>query len=209
MDALTSAHVGSSGRHKSKQQNVQGNQENTGSQGALAAVLAAVRESSAKQAEGQTRLEERLKTLETKQEASCEKLAKKIRKEKPYSFKRKDHEVQHDFNEKVKETLETAAETLSEENFWDPDKVAATKKAINEGIELLERREKLIKLANRSEYGWRTVEEYEKDDLAKHSDDEKRVAKAEYRAEKKQKRAAVKTSLDPRPFWPREEGYGE
>ena len=188
---------------------MQGNQENTGSQGALAAVLAAVRESLAKQAEGQTRLEERLKTLETKQEASCEKLAKKIRKEKPYSFKRKGHEVQHDFNEKVKETLETAAETLSEENFRDPDKVAAAKKAINEGIELLERREKLIKLANRSEYGWRTVEEYEKDDLAKHSDDEKRIAKAEYRAEKKQKRAAVKTSLDPRPFWPREEGSGE
>ena len=77
MDSSTSAHVGSAGRHKSKQQNVQGNQENTGSQGALAAVLAAVRESSAKQAEGLTRLEERLKTLETKQEASCEKLAKK------------------------------------------------------------------------------------------------------------------------------------
>ena len=72
MDASTSAHVGSAGQHKSKQQNVQGNQENTGSQGALAAVLAAVRESSAKQAEGQTRLEERLKTLETKQEALCE-----------------------------------------------------------------------------------------------------------------------------------------
>ena len=72
---------------------MQGNQENTGSQGALVAVLAAVRESSAKQAEGLTRLEERLKTLETKQEASCEKLTKKIRKEKPYSFKRKGHEV--------------------------------------------------------------------------------------------------------------------
>ena len=83
----------------------------------------AVRESSAKQAEGLTRLEERLKILETKQEASCEKLAKKIRKEKPYSFKRKGHEIQHDFNEKVKETLETAAEALSEENVQDPDKL--------------------------------------------------------------------------------------
>ena len=46
----------------------------------------------------------------------------------------------------------------------------------------MERRQKLIKLANRSEYGWRTVEEYEKDDLTKHSDDEKRIAKAKYRA---------------------------
>ena len=81
-DALTSVHVGSSGRHKLKQQNVQGNQENTGSQGALTVVLAAVRESSAKQAEGLTGLEERLKTLETKQEASCEKLRKENSEEK-------------------------------------------------------------------------------------------------------------------------------
>ena len=58
MDPSTSAHIGSAGRHKSKQQIVQGNQENTGSQGALVAVLAAVRESSAKQVEGLTRLEE-------------------------------------------------------------------------------------------------------------------------------------------------------
>ena len=132
--------------------------------------------------------------METKQEASCEKLAKKIRKEKPYSFKCKGHEIQHDFNEKVKETLETAAEAISEENVRDPDKVAATKKAIDEGIEMLERRQKLIKLADRSEYGWRTIKEYEEDDLAKDSDNEKRIAKAEYRAEKKQKRVSAKTA---------------
>ena len=168
------------------------------SQGALAAVLTAVRESSAKQAEGLTRLEERLKNLEAKQETSCERLAKKIRKEKPYSFKRKGHEGQHDFNEKVKETLETVAEALSEETVRDLDKVTATKKAIDEGIEMLERRQKLIKLADRSEYGWRTVDEYEEDDLAKDSDDEKRMAKAEYRAEKKQKRAAAKTATSTR-----------
>ena len=64
--------------------------------------LTTVRESSVKQAEGLIRLEEWLKTLETKQEASCEKLAKKIQKEKLYSFKCKGHKVQHDFNEKVK-----------------------------------------------------------------------------------------------------------
>ena len=67
MDASTSAYTGSAVRQKSKQQNMQGNQENAHSQGALAAVLAAVRESSVKQVEGLTRLEEGLKTLETKQ----------------------------------------------------------------------------------------------------------------------------------------------
>ena len=193
-NASTSAHAGSAGRQKSKQQNAQGKEENAGSQGALVAVLVTVRESSANQAEGLTRLEEQLKTLETKQEASCEKLARMIRKEKLYSFKRKDHEIQHDFNEKVKETLETAAEALSEENFRDLHKVTATKKTIDKGNELLEHRQKLIKLAEQSEYGWQTVEEYEEDDLAKDSDDEKGIAKAEYRVEKKQKRAAASSN---------------
>lgn len=137
--------------------------------------------------------------METKQEALCEKLAKKIRKEKRIVLSTKATKSSTiSMIEKVKETLETAVEILSEENFRDPDKVAATKKAINEGIELLERRQKLIKLANRSEYGWRTVEEYEEDDLAKDSDDEKRIAKAEYRAKKKQKRAAAKTASSSR-----------
>ena len=131
MDASASAHVGSAVRYKSKQQNAQGNQEIKGSQSVLAAVLAAVQDSSVKQAEGLSRLKELLKTLETKRKALFEKLTKKIRKEKPYSFKHKGDEVQHDFNEKVKETLETAAEALSEENFQDPDKAAATKKKRN------------------------------------------------------------------------------
>jgi len=40
MNASTSVHTGSAGQHKSKQQNMQGNQENAGSQGVLVAVLA-------------------------------------------------------------------------------------------------------------------------------------------------------------------------
>ena len=118
--------------------------------------MTTVQESLVKQAEGLTRLEERLKVLKMKQEASSEKLAKKIWKEKPYSFKQKGHEIQHDFNEKVKETLKTAVEALSEENFLDSDKVAATKKAIDECIQMLGCRQKLIKLADRPDYGWQT-----------------------------------------------------
>ena len=51
-------------------------------------------------------------------------------------------------------------------------KVAAIRKAIDEGIEMLECRHKLIKLA-----------EYEEDDLAKDSDDEKKIVKAEYHSQ--------------------------
>ena len=78
------------------------------------------------------------------------------------TFKQKGHEIQHNFSEKVKETFETAAEAFAKETFWDLDKVAATKKAIDEGIELLERRQTLINLTDRLEYGWQTIEEHEK-----------------------------------------------
>ena len=62
---------------------------------------------------------------------------------------------------------------------------------------------KLIKLANRLEYEWWTVEEYKEDALAKDSDNEKRIAKAKYSVEKKQKRAATKTaSSDRKSFRP-------
>ena len=61
---------------------------------------------------------------------------------------------------------------------------------------------KLIKLADRLEYEWWTVEEYKEDALAKDSDNEKRIAKAEYSVEK-QKRAATKTaSSDRKSFRP-------
>ena len=43
----------------------------------------------------------------------------------------------------------------------------------------------MIKLADRSEAGWAVVEEYEEDDLADNSEDERRMEKAEGKAEKK------------------------
>ena len=42
-------------------------------------------------------------------------------------------------------------------------------------------------IADRSEYGWATVEEYLDDELADNSDDEKRMYKAELRAGRKHK----------------------
>ena len=44
---------------------------------------------------------------------------------------------------------------------------------------------RLINMADRSEYGWAVVAEYEADELAVDSDDEKRIYRAEKEAEKK------------------------
>ena len=43
----------------------------------------------------------------------------------------------------------------------------------------------LIKLVDKSEFGWATVNEYLSDELASDSDDEKRIYRAERRAERK------------------------
>ena len=51
-----------------------------------------------------------------------------------------------------------------------------------EGEKLLCERQKLILLADKSEFGWATVEEYKQHDLADDSEDEKRIYSAERRA---------------------------
>ena len=58
-------------------------------------------------------------------------------------------------------------------------------KDVAEGIELLNHRQQLIKMADLSESGWRVVTEYETNPLASDSDDEKRINRAESRASKK------------------------
>ena len=50
----------------------------------------------------------------------------------------------------------------------------------------------MIRIADRSEFGWATVEEYEEDELADNSDDEKRLYRAELRAGRRIKAAAAK-----------------
>ena len=51
--------------------------------------------------------------------------------------------------------------------------------------ELLRHRQKVIKLADQSEHGWRTVAEYETNPIASDSEDEKRIYRAEARASRK------------------------
>ena len=57
---------------------------------------------------------------------------------------------------------------------------------------MLEERQKLIRLANRSEHGWSVVDEYTVDDHTKDLDDEQRIEKAEKAAKRAAKRKAGK-----------------
>ena len=64
----------------------------------------------------------------------------------------------------------------------------APKSAIDQGISLVKERQKLILLADKSQYGWKTVQEYLKHELAEDSDDEKKIYRAESRAARNSKR---------------------
>ena len=65
------------------------------------------------------------------------------------------------------------------------------KQELEEGTQLIAKRQKVVKLADKSEFGWETVNEYLADDLASDDEDAKRIKKAERSAARK-----VKQRLD-------------
>ena len=117
------------------------------------------------------------------QEDAAAKAVKKVRHEGPYSFKRKGNEEQAGFNEKVEDVVAEAQAHISGDG--SPPAIARSQEALMNGTKLLAERQKLIKIADCSEFGWGVVAEYTADELAEDSDDEKRLEKAEKAAERK------------------------
>ena len=85
------------------------------------------------------------------------------------------------FQFKLEDHCMSAKEVLSQGDL------EGTKKTIENIIQQIQKRQKLIKLADKSEAGWLVVEEYEQEELAEDSDDEKRIRKAQAQALKKRK----------------------
>ena len=56
---------------------------------------------------------------------------------------------------------------------------------LNGGIELIDRCQKLILIADKSEYGWKTVGEYLDNELADNDQDAKKMKKTEKEAQRK------------------------
>ena len=96
--------------------------------------------------------------------------------------------MQHKFNDRVAYKVVAAAAAISKVETTSSSSKALFDRAVKEleeGTALIVHRQKVIKLADWSEVGWAVVEEYEGDDLANNSEDERRMEKAEGKAEKK------------------------
>ena len=121
--------------------------------------------------------------LTEERESADERLVKKIRLDPKPTFRKRGHEKQFTFNEQLREKFDAVSSAIGQ----TPLDVEKARTAIKEGEKLIDARQKVIKIADRSEHGWATVAEYEEHELADNSDDEKRLFRAEARAGRKLK----------------------
>ena len=113
---------------------------------------------------------------------------KKLRREEPKSFKRKGNELQYKFNVKLQDSYEEVKSHL------EVNAIDKAKETLAEGMSLLAERQKLILLADKSDFGWKTVDKYFKHKLAVDEEDGKKIGRAEERAEKAVKSTVARKS---------------
>ena len=150
------------------------------------------KEMSDKIAANQLEMMEKMNKLERDvyagQDDAADRVVKRLKREKGLEFKKKGHEIQYLFNEGLGDKMESASAALAKVNATGAsDKTALdqAKAELQEGMQAITQCQKLIRLADRSEFGWDAVNEYEKDELADNDDDARRLEKAEKAAEQK------------------------
>ena len=119
--------------------------------------------------------------LAEEQEAANERLANCMKLDKAPMFKKKAHEKQYCFNETMMDKVQEAqAAQISPHQHWRRQSQYLPKVRNS-----LMGRQKQIRIADRSEYGLATVEEYLDDELTDNSDNEKHMYKVELHAGRK------------------------
>jgi exonuclease VII small subunit len=138
-----------------------------------AKLLRAVRDVEAK-------VDDKLSAMKREMESADD---RKMRLDSKPTFKKRGHEKQHQFNEQVRDKMDAAAAALEQ----TPPAMEKARTSLQEGEKLINICQKNILIVDRSEHGWATVTEYEEDELADNSDDEKRLFRTEARAGRKKK----------------------
>ena len=126
----------------------------------------------------------------------AEQTAKKVKLDMP-ELKNPGNVDQFEHNSEVSQCIEKALASI---NRGD---IQAGSQQLGKGKELIAKRQKLVRLADREKDGWHFVKEYAADKLASDSDDEKEIAKArKAAASKKQKFLEEKRKARAKNYYP-------
>ena len=112
-------------------------------------------------------------------------VVQKLDEERGYQFKKKGNEKQFYFNQNSSSHIDTAEEALAKVGTM-PASMAkhleVVQEELDKGAKQIATRQKKIRMTDRSQFSWETVEVYESDDLADDTADKKRMEKAEKEA---------------------------
>ena len=132
---------------------------------------------------------EAIQSLKNSLDSRVESACKRQRLTEPPSFKREGNKQQFNHSEKLLSLAEYAIRNI------DALDIPSAKENLNQVVKELKDRQKLIRLADRSELGWGVVKEYVADDLATDDNDEKRIKKAEKAAAAKKPAPKKRTGV--------------
>ena len=109
---------------------------------------------------------------------------KKLRREEPKSFKRKDNEIQYKLSVKLQDTLDEVNHTLRPTQLTKVHQYSQSRAKAY-----------LILLADKSDSGLKTLEQYTLHELADNEKNGKKIRRAEERAEKALKSTTSKSPI--------------
>ncbi|XP_052067195.1 uncharacterized protein LOC127706578, partial [Mytilus californianus] len=109
-----------------------------------------------------------------------------------YTFQRKGNENQYIHEVKVLTKLTEAKSKLDGPDL-SVESIHQARDKIVEGMAIVRDRQKLIKLADSSELGWKVVKEYTTNPIADDSENEKKMIRAQNRAERRSKNYSIET----------------
>ena len=110
---------------------------------------------------------------------------KRIKRDPVPQFNKMSNKDQYKANRVVTEAVQDAKASLETKDLEN------TKEALDRAIALLQERQKLILLADKSPFGWKTVLKYKHHDFAEDEENKKKIYQAKSKATRAVKRSAT------------------